>query len=355
LIISYQGIIILDWFVIYGFFSMFFLLFLVVLFTLILTGLLRRYALSKNVMDIPNHRSAHITPTPRGGGVAFVVSILVSIPCMNWLGFLTPVGSLALMCAGVFVATLGSLDDHGYLNAGWRLLGHAVAALLALYWMQGFPTINFIFWTLPAGLWLNIFGFLYFIWLINLYNFMDGIDGLAASEAICVCTSAAFIYWLCGDSGLMALPLVLAASVAGFLLWNWPPARIFMGDAGSGFLGYILAVLSLQATHMYVQLFWSWLILLGVFIVDATYTIVRRACQGDKIYQAHSTHAYQRVSRRFGSHLSVTLAVILINLVWLLPLAILVGLQKLDGVLGLMIAYFPLLMLAIYLGSGKKS
>lgn len=334
---------------------MFLLLTFVTFLSLVLTWLMRRYALAKNVMDIPNHRSAHLVPTPRGGGVAFVVSILIAIPCMHLLGFLTPEGSLALMCAGVFVATLGFLDDHGHLNAGLRLLGHAIAAFLALYWMHGFPTVHFMIWTLPTGIWLNIFGFFYFIWLINLYNFMDGIDGIAASVAICVCGSAAFIYWLCGDSGLMVLPLVLAASVAGFLVWNWPPARIFMGDAGSGFLGFILAVLSLQATHMYTQLFWSWLILLGVFIVDATYTIIRRACCGDKIYQAHSTHAYQRASRMFNSHLPVTVVVILINLGWLLPLATLVGLQKLNGVVGLMIAYLPLVVLTIYLGAGKKN
>ena len=325
------------------------------LLAILLTGFIRRYALHQNVMDIPNHRSAHVMPTPRGGGVAFVFTLLITVPCMHAYGFLTPEGSVALMSAGVFVATLGFLDDHGHLNIGLRLLGHATAALLALYWMKGFPSIV-VFGHLYASGWLlNIFGFFYFIWMINLYNFMDGMDGLAASEAACVCLSAAFIYWLCNDTGLVVLPLVLAASVLGFLVWNWPSARIFMGDAGSGFLGFIMAVLSLQATHMYPHLFWSWLILLGVFIVDATYTILRRAYQKEKIYEAHARHAYQCAGRLLKSHLYVTLSVIAINICWLAPIAIFVGLNRLDGVLGLTIAYSPLLILAIKLGAGKKA
>ena len=333
---------------------MIFLLVIVSVVSWILTWLFFRYAVMRNVLDIPNHRSSHKIPTPRGGGVAFVISIIMTVPSLHSLGFLTPQGSIALMSAGVFVATLGFLDDHDHLPVSWRLLGHALAAILALYWMHGFPEIIVGIWLLPVGVWANILGFFYFIWFINFYNFMDGLDGLAASEAICVCLGAALIDWLCGDPGLMVLPLVLAASVFGFLLFNWPPARIFMGDAGSGFLGFILAVLSLQATHLYRQLFWSWLILLGVFIVDATYTILRRACQLEKIYQAHSTHAYQRAARRFGAHAPVTVGSIMINILWLWPMAILVGLEKLNGLLGLMIAYVPLLALAIFWGAGKK-
>lgn len=322
--------------------------------SVLLTGFIRRYALAQNVMDVPNHRSAHAVPTPRGGGVGFVMTLLITIPCMHAYGFLTPEGSLALISAGVFVATLGFLDDHGYLNIGLRLLGHAVAAILALYWMKGFPSLVVFGVVLPTGWLMNILGFLYFIWMINLYNFMDGIDGLAASEAICVCLSAALIYWLCGDTGLIILPLVLVASVLGFLVWNWPPARIFMGDAGSGFLGFIMAVLSLQATHMYPNLFWSWLILLGVFIVDATYTLLRRAYQKEKVYEAHSRHAYQLAGRLLKSHLRVTLVVIAVNIFWLTPVAILVGLNRLNGPLGVVIAYSPLLLLVIKLGAGKK-
>ena len=326
----------------------------VMIFSWMLTWLLRRYALARNVMDVPNQRSAHSVPTPRGGGVAFVLSVLVAIPCLKWFGFLTPSGSLALMSAGVFVATLGFLDDHGHIAAVWRLLGHAVAAILALYWVDGFPPVVFYSWILPIGFCANTIGFLYVVWLVNLYNFMDGVDGFAGAEAICVCLGAALMYWLYGDHRLVVLPLVLASSVAGFLSWNWSPARIFMGDAGSGFLGFILAVLSLQAAHMNPQFFWSWIIFLGVFIVDATLTLLRRVWGLEKIHEAHSTHAYQHAWRKLGSHQSVTIALVVINLVWLWPLGLMVGLGALNGLVGVLIAYLPLLFLALAFHAGKK-
>jgi Fuc2NAc and GlcNAc transferase len=132
---------------------------------------------------------------------------------------------------------------------------------------------------------------------------MDGIDGIASVEAICVCGGGALLYGLLGFAGStqpteFVVPLLLAAAVAGFLFWNFPPARIFMGDAGSGFLGITLGVLSLQAAWFAPQLLWSWLILLGVFIVDATFTLLRRLLRCDKVYEAHLSHAYHYASRQ---------------------------------------------------------
>lgn len=192
----------------------------------------------------------------------------------------------------------------------------------------------------------------YLVWLLNLYNFMDGIDGIASVEAICACLGACLLYWLGGFEQLLMLPLLLAMAVAGFLYWNFPPARIFMGDAGSGFLGIALGVLSLQAAWVSSQLFWCWLILLGVFIVDATYTLIRRLSRGDKIYEAHRSHAYQFASRLYGKHLPVTVAVGALNLFWLLPVALGVMLLGLDGVLGVIIAYVPLVILAVRYRAG---
>jgi len=146
---------------------------------------------------------------------------------------------------------------------------------------------------------------------------------------------------------------MLAAAVLGFLLWNFPPARIFMGDAGSGFLGIVLGVLSLQAAWTNPLLLWAWLILLGVFIVDATLTLLRRLLRGEKVYEAHRSHAYQYASRRFGRHLPVTMAVAALNLVWLLPLAMLVAVGWLDGLLGVLVAYAPLVVLAWRFDAGR--
>ena len=334
--------------------NMAFSLLVVFMLTWVLTWGLRRYALAKHVLDIPNSRSAHTEPTPRGGGLGFVVAVLIAVPYLGYLGFLVPSGSIALVCAGVFIASLGFLDDHGHVGTAWRLLGHAVAAISALYWVGGMPSLVMLGWTVTPGVLINALALFYLVWLLNLYNFMDGIDGLASIEAVSVCFGMAGLYWLTGDTGLTVLPLVLGASVLGFLCWNFPSARIFMGDAGSGFLGFIFGVLSIQASHVNPAFFWSWLILLGVFIVDASVTLFCRGVRREKIYQAHATHAYQHASRRFGSHQPVALAALLINVVWLLPLAGCVGLGYLDGVLGVFIAYIPLIVLAFIFKAGRK-
>ncbi|BBH47469.1 hypothetical protein KU43P_39460 [Pseudomonas sp. KU43P] len=193
----------------------------------------------------------------------------------------------------------------------------------------------------------------YLVWMLNLYNFMDGIDGIASVEAIVVCTGGALIYWLTGHAALGGAPLLLAFAVAGFLIWNFPPARIFMGDAGSGFLGVVIGALSIQAAWADPSLFYSWLILLGVFVVDATWTLVHRLARGEKVYEAHRSHGYQFAARRNGRHLPVTLGVLFIDLLWLLPLAVAVALGWLDGLVGVLIAYVPLGILAIFYKSGS--
>lgn len=320
----------------------------------VLTFAARRYALARNMMDNPNHRSSHVVPTPRGGGVAFVISFLIVIPFLVHLDLVSYSGSFALIGAGLFLAVLGFLDDHQSISASWRLLGHFSACVLAVYWLGGLPSIPFLSWTLSMGLVADVLAVFYLVWLLNLYNFMDGIDGLAGIEAVSVCLGAALLYWLRGDAVLIALPLFLAAAVAGFLFWNFPPARIFMGDAGSSFLGFILGVLSIKAAGVSGQLFWSWLILLGVFIMDATLTLLRRALRGERIQDAHRSHAYQKACSCFGRHLPVTLAVLLINVFWLCPIALLVGLGYLDGLIGLLIAYAPLVIIAAVFKAGQS-
>lgn len=318
----------------------------------LLTYCLRRYALHKSLLDIPNGRSSHTVPTPRGGGVAIVMSYLAALVYVYGAGLVDLSSFMALLGAGLFIAALGFLDDHGHIAARWRLLGHFVAAIWGLFWLGGFPAIRLFGTEFDLGLIGDVLAAFYLVWLLNLYNFMDGIDGIASVEAITVCLSAVLIYALNGFPGLIGLPILLACAVAGFLSWNFPPARIFMGDAGSGFLGVTLGILSLQAAWISSQLLWAWLILLGVFIVDATVTLIRRLVRGDKIYEAHRSHAYQFASRRFGRHLPVTSAVGVINLFWLLPLALCVTLFGLDGASGLVIAYIPLVILAIRFNAG---
>lgn len=330
------------------------LLLLVLITSLLLTVVLRQYALKHSVIDIPNERSSHSIPTPRGGGVAIVISFLIAIPCLYALNMISNNMLWAVLVGGFGIAALGFLDDHGHIAARWRLLGHFSAAIWALYCLGGLGTLNIFGWSLNL-LWLgHTLALFYIVWLLNLYNFMDGIDGLASVETICTCICGAILYVLLGNTKLAFLPLILAFSVSGFLIWNFPPAKIFMGDAGSGFLGFVLAILSLQAAWFNPDLLWSWIILLGVFIVDATYTLIHRLLRGDKVYEAHRSHAYQYASRQYKGHRPVTLAVLAINLLWLFPLALLVGLNYIDGVLGMIIAFTPLLALTIKFKAGTK-
>lgn len=317
-----------------------------------LTACVRHYALKRSVLDMPNARSSHKVPTPRGGGVAIVLAFLAGLPVLALLGGLDAPLMWALLGAGAWIALLGFLDDHGHIAALWRLLGHFMGAAWVLFWLGGMPPIEVWGVSLTLG-WVG-YGLvaLGLVWLLNLYNFMDGIDGIAGIEAICVCLGGALLYWLAGHPSMMWLPLLLALAVAGFLYWNFPPARIFMGDAGSGFLGMVLGILALQAAWTMPELFWAWLILLGVFVVDATVTLLHRLLRGERVYEAHRSHAYQFASRRVGRHLPVTLTVAGINMLWLLPLAILVTLGGLDGALGLLFAYIPLLLLAWWFSAG---
>ncbi|MHC8387643.1 MraY family glycosyltransferase [Pseudomonas sp. MDT2-39-1] len=319
-----------------------------------LTANLRRYALAKSIIDIPNVRSSHSTPTPRGGGVAIVLAFLAALPILGCSGQVPWAILVAAGGSGALVAVVGFMDDHNHIAARWRLLGHFSAAVWALFWIGGLPPLNVFDISIDLGLTGHILAAVYLVWMLNLYNFMDGIDGIASVEAICTCLSACLLYGLLNVEGMIWLPLTLASSVAGFLLWNFPPARIFMGDAGSGFLGIILGILSLHAAWTSPQLFWAWLILLGIFIVDATFTLIHRMIRGDKVYEAHRSHAYQFASRKFGKHLPVTLAVGAINLFWLLPVALCVSLLGLDGVLGVVIAYSPLVFLAIKFNAGAR-
>lgn len=333
---------------------MIYLLIIVFFMSLTLTGSIRRYAVAKNIIDIPNHRSSHNVPTPRGGGVAFIITFLLAIPLVGDRSAVISPVCIALVGAGLSVAALGFIDDRWHIAARWRLLGHFVTSLFALYCLGGVPAILFGNFLLSPGMLLNILALLYLVWLLNLYNFMDGIDGIAGIEAMSVCLGGAFLYGLTGDALLMGLPLALAAAVAGFLWWNLPSARIFMGDAGSGFLGLILGILSIQAAMVHSQLFWCWLILLGVFIVDSTLTLLYRLLRGCKVYEAHRSHAYQKALCYFSGHIGVTFSVLLINMVWLFPLAVLVALGMVPGFSGLMMAYAPLVMLTVKLKAGRE-
>ena len=320
--------------------------------TLLFTGYMRHYALKKNIIDNPNERSSHSIPTPRGGGVAVVCSYLLALAVLIYSQQLTVHIGLTLMVAGFVIALLGFLDDHGHINSMLRLAIHFLVAIGAVISLGGFAEVT-IFNGVQLGFIANIVAVLFLVWLLNLYNFMDGINGIASVEAITTTASMAILYSLLNTSLNSDLLWLLAACIFGFLLWNFPKAKIFMGDACSGFLGLVLGILALIALKENVALFCAWIICLGVFVVDATYTLIKRVLSGYKMYDAHRSHSYQILSRKCGSHTPVTLAVAAINLLWLFPIAYITVTQAWAyPELAVLIAYIPLLIVAIKFKAG---
>ena len=320
-----------------------------------LTFSVRLYALRLNLVDHPNDRSSHSVPTPRGGGVAIVASFLMLTSGLGLTGQVERSLCLAIFGSGLLVATLGFMDDRSGLSARWRFLGHLAAAIWVLAWMGPLPSVPILGVTVHLGVAAALLCALYLVWSINLFNFMDGIDGIASLEAIGVALGGALVWWLVQPTGDWPVAVLFAACVGGFLVWNFPPAKIFMGDAGSGFLGLIVALLALWSSRTAPHLFWSWFILGGCFMVDATTTLVRRVKRGERFNVAHRSHAYQYAARCHASHKAVSLTVAAINTLWLLPIAVAVALHWLDGVLGVLISYAPLLWLALRYKAGDRA
>jgi Fuc2NAc and GlcNAc transferase len=328
------------------------MLFAAVLVSCGLTGLVRALAARAKLIDVPNERSSHARPTPRGGGIAIVASFLVGLSAMGVWGPLPAPVFAGLLAGAALVAAIGFADDRWRLRASLRLVGHIAAALWVMAFLGRLPPLTLaghavdLSWVGPP---LTL---LYLVWAVNFFNFMDGIDGIAALETMTVALGGASLNAMVLGGSSWVMPVLLAACAAGFLLWNWPPARIFMGDAGSGFLGLAIGAMTIGYGCLAPVLFWCWFILQGCFMVDATTTLIRRVLRGERPQQAHRSHAYQFAARRLDSHRVVTLAFAAVTALWLFPIALSVALGKLDGLWALLIAYIPLIALAYHFKAG---
>jgi Fuc2NAc and GlcNAc transferase len=288
-----------------------------------LTGFVMRVAVRTGQMDIPNARSSHVTPTPRGGGVAVVLTVLGGVLLVWCTGALEGAAISGLILGGGAVAIVGYIDDKRPLSVTPRFLVHLFASIFAIVLLIDRTGVEKVFPGIPnlLGCVLLVLGV---VWSINLFNFMDGIDGIAASQALFVTgASAGLIAATGGFDGWALVAGLTAGACAGFLTWNWPPARIFLGDVGSGFLGFWLAAFAIALQVSGRMSIWCSLILSMLFIADATVTLLRRIVTAQKWYEAHCSHAYQHLARRFGQHRAVTLGAWLMNLVILLPVALL--------------------------------
>lgn len=318
------------------------------------TALLRRFALHRELLDIPNERSSHAAPTPRGGGLAVVIVSIVAFVVVWMLGLLEPNILLALLVGGAAVAIIGFIDDWRTLSPSIRLVVHVVASVWALLLLGGLPPLQIGAHTISFEWSGYVLGVLGIVWTLNLFNFMDGIDGIAASEAAFVPCAAAAIGWITGKgSSLDTIGLVFASACCGFLVWNWQPAKIFLGDVGSGYIGYVIAVIAVAAGWENPVSVLVWLILAGAFFVDSTVTFLIRLVRRERVFEAHRTHAYQHLSMRWGSHRRVTMLLIAINTMWLLPCAMLAQTWP-DWAAGITVgALAPLVVLAYLARAGR--
>ncbi len=295
----------------------------------IATWLVRHYALRASLLDVPNERSSHSVPTPRGGGIGILAALLGGLLVARVLGWIEARLWLALLAGGGLVAAIGFVDDHRHVPARLRAAVHFVAALAALALLGGMAQLRVGTLTVPLGAAGWVLGALGIVWTINLYNFMDGIDGIAGSEALLVGGAGALLATSAGATSVATAAALLAAAAAGFLVWNWAPARIFMGDVGSGTIGYVIAVLAIASENQGGPPLVLWLVLGGVFFFDATITLIRRILHGERFYEAHRRHAYQRAVQAGWSHARVTGAVIIVNvLLGLLAWAALAGTER---------------------------
>ena len=269
----------------------------------LLTGVVTRYLRRRAILDHPNERSSHAVPTPRGGGWGI---LLVLLPGWAALGV-----SPWVLAGAALLAAVSWLDDRHNLAPGPRLLVHVAAVGAGLVALGGEARV-FQGW-LPAGLDHLATG-LCWLWFINLFNFMDGIDGLAGSEAVSVAGGLALVVAAGGAAaGLLEPALVLAGAACGFLVWNWHPARVFMGDVGSIPVGFALGWLLFAAAAAGL---WPAALLLPLyFVTDASFTLARRFLAGKPVLQAHREHFYQQATQAGRSHAAVTLRVIAANLV----------------------------------------
>ncbi|MCE2594030.1 glycosyltransferase family 4 protein [Motilimonas cestriensis] len=318
---------------------------LVFIISLVLTGLMRQYALHKNIIDDPNHRSSHQTPTPRGGGIAVVASIIGSLIWLCFTQQLPVVYFFALSLPLLAVAAIGFLDDLGHVAAKWRLVVHLGSTCTFLILLPNLPVLNIANIILPSWLLAPLLA-IALVWFINLYNFMDGIDGFASLQGVTVLSSACLLLFLNHDVANIVWLGLLIPCILGFLAWNWPPARIFMGDACSGGLGLLISMMAVLTSVTSTLNLWVWLILMGYFVSDASYTLVRRILDKQQWTAPHRSHLYQILSRRWHSHLRVTLCLAGINLVWFLPLAWLAMDNPTWGLFITLVAYIPVFLLA---------
>ena len=324
------------------------LLFFVYVLSLLGTIYYRKFALRHNILANLNFRTLHEKPTPRGGGIVFS---MVFVLCVFYLYFINLVELELMLVFGIgagLATTVGYIDDLKGIGSIKKLILQFLLVLLILYVFNGGP-LNMIEYLAGWPSW-TISAFL-LLWLINVYNFIDGIDGLAISGAVLILITLLLTFSITNHtSNLVPLFLVLFASCIGFLFFNWPKASIFMGDSGSIFLGYCFGafiVYSLMKNEISIL---TWLVVFGYYLGDTTTTTLMRIMLVKKWYHPHRSHAYQNLARKLDNHAIVSFGVMVYHILWLLPLAIWTVLKPNFGIIAVVLAFLPSIIWSIKFG-----
>ena len=301
--------------------------------------LYKRISISRDIVAIPNFRNLHTSHIPSGGGIVFSSVFVFSIFLIWFFNHISDDLFWVLGFGGGTAALFGFLDDLKDIRAERKLAIQFLLSSWVFFWFNGGPLLSFDWPTIIVATPVTI---LFLVWMINAYNFMDGIDGMAISGAVFVSGTITLVLFLTNsDSEFLSIFILFLASISTFLFFNWPPASIFMGDSGSVFIGYFFGSLILVTVMSGDISIWTWLIVSGYFFADTTVTQVMRVILVKKWYQAHRSHAYQNLARLTGSHLKVTGGVVIYNVVWILPLTLWSAMKPETEIIAAILAVFP--------------
>jgi len=301
--------------------SLFIIVAIFILITLsssVIIHFIRKYAIKNRLIDIPNNRSSHASPTPKSGGIAIVITMLITIMSLALYELIDINITLSMIVGLSIVATTGLIDDLKNLSINTRVIAYVFSIVISLYLIGGLKYIsinNYDIYLNDAG---YIIGLLLIFWIINLYNFMDGTDGFAAIQTICICLFVCYLFLVSNNAPFFILFFCLLSSTIAFLFWNWSPAKIFMGDVGSCSIGFLFGVFAIYTENQGVISLAVWLILLSPFIGDATYTLLKRIKNKEQWYKAHNSHAYQKIYQAGIKHNELALGLLVLNgvIVW---------------------------------------
>ena len=333
-----------------------FIFFLTTVFSLINSYLIEKFSLKYLFLDTPSYRSSHKLPTPTAGGLAILISYCIYFLMLSNFMDLYTEPLLILLISLIPIVTIGLIDDYKEINIFTRLIVQILVASFFVYYFQIHEASfkgNIYSQSSIIIIFLSI---LLSVWLMNLYNFMDGIDGYASIECIFVSFSSALIVYLNNPENLIYLYLLgLGFSTIGFICRNWHPAKIFMGDTGSVGIGCIFAFFVIYTGNESIISIYTWLILLSVFISDATYTLLVRIVTKKNFSKPHLTHGFHIITETKNSQLITIKSLIAINIAWVLPLALLSNYFVNYHIIITFITYLPLTLYLIKVGAGLEN